>query len=55
VRFPRVPPGRYKIFALWKAPHPQGQPYLLFAASRYRGGGLVDDTQLNGATLKVTA
>jgi hypothetical protein len=54
VRLPRVAPGRYKVFALWKAPHPRGRPYLLFAASRYRGGGLVDDTQFNGATLQIT-
>jgi hypothetical protein len=36
VRLRHVQPGRYKIFALWRSPHPPGQPYLLFAASRYR-------------------
>jgi hypothetical protein len=53
VRLPRVAPGRYKLFALWKAPHPPGQAFLLFPASRYRGGGLVDDSQINGATLLI--
>jgi hypothetical protein len=50
-----VAPGRYKFFALWKSPHPQRQPYLLFAAGHYRGGGLVDDSQINGTTLLITA
>ena len=55
VRLPGVAPGRYKLFALWQSPHSQGGPYMLFAAARYRGGGLVDDSQINGVTLLVTA
>ena len=36
-------------------PPSQGGPYMLFAAARYRGGGLVDDAQINGVTPLVTA
>ena len=53
MRLPAIRPGHYKIFALWKSPHRPQQRYLLFAASRYRGGALIDTTTINGATVTI--
>jgi hypothetical protein len=53
MRLPAVRPGHYKLFALWKSPHHPHQRYLLFAASRYRGGGLIDNSTTNGAILTI--
>jgi hypothetical protein len=60
VRLPRLAPGRYKVFAIWRAPRPRPDParpgaVLLFAASRYLEGGRVDGSLLRGLPLTVTA